>query len=383
MRIAILGTRGIPANYGGYETFAEELSTRLVERGHQVTVYCRQRPAHSPYRGVHLVYVPTLRHKYFDTLVHTGLSTLHLLFHQHDVVLCCNAANAVFTLLPRIARMPIALNVDGIERHRKKWNWAARTWYHLSEYLATRFPSVMITDARQIARYYLQTYKKPSVCIPYGAPLERHTGTETLEQLGVAAEEYLLYVTRFEPENNPLLVREAYERVNPQQHLVLVGDAPYATNYIAAIRDTRHPRVHIPGAIYGAGYHQLQSHCLLYVHATEVGGTHPALIEAMGKGCLVLYLNTPENAEVAADAGIPFEKQSLVEVLAEALALPRQQQDVFRNRARQRAARLYSWETVTNLYEDLFEALVGHGDPLEVQWNPDLAKTAVTNGEVG
>src|ERR1022692_4867058 len=115
MRIALLGTRGIPANYGGFETFAEELSTRLAGRGHEVIVYCRERPAHTQYRGVRLQYLPTIRHKYLDTLAHTFLSTLHLLVHRVDVALYCNGANAIFTLWPRIFGMPVALNVDGIE----------------------------------------------------------------------------------------------------------------------------------------------------------------------------------------------------------------------------------------------------------------------------
>src|SRR5258708_10057504 len=129
MRIALLGTRGIPAQYGGLETFAEELSTRLALVGHSVAVYCRERPPESPWRGVELRYLPTIRHKYFDTLAHTFLSTFHLLFHRCDVALYCNAANALFTALPRLAGMPVALNVDGIERKRKKGNWQAKRWY--------------------------------------------------------------------------------------------------------------------------------------------------------------------------------------------------------------------------------------------------------------
>jgi hypothetical protein len=126
MKIALLGTRGIPASYGGFETFAEELSRRLVERGHQVTVYGRNRHASRKYLGVDLQYLPTIRHKYFDTLTHSFLSTLHLLLHRHDVALYCNAANAIFTWMPRVFGMPVALNVDGLERKRKKWNALAR-----------------------------------------------------------------------------------------------------------------------------------------------------------------------------------------------------------------------------------------------------------------
>lgn len=370
MRIALLGTRGIPAAYGGYETFAEELSSRLVERGHHVTVYCRQRYHAPSYRGVQLVSLPTIRNKYLDTLAHSALSTFHLLTRRYDAVLYCNAANAIFTLLPRLAGMPTALNVDGIERLRKKWNGPARAWYHLSEFLATKFPTVIVTDARRIAEYYLQQYNTPSVCIPYGAPIERVQTTRALEQLGVQPGNYWLYVTRFEPENNPLLVRQCFEQVDTARHLVLVGDAPYAAAYIAAIRDTKNPRIHIPGAIYGEGYHELQSHAFGYIHATEVGGTHPALIEAMGKGNLVLYLDTPENAEVAGEAGIPFEKDTLRQTIAAASCLSAEELDRYRHAARERVRRLYSWEAVTQLYEDLIFKLHRRENPLTVQWNP-------------
>src|ERR1700722_14011896 len=169
MRIALLGTRGIPANYGGFETFAEELSVRLVERGHDVTVYCREQYAHTEYRGVKLRYLPTIRHKYLDTLTHTGVSTLDALLQRFDVLLYCNAANAVFTLWPRALGMPTALNVDGVERHRKKWNLLAKSWYLMSEWLATWCCSAVITDAEKIREYYLERYDKDSTFIAYGA----------------------------------------------------------------------------------------------------------------------------------------------------------------------------------------------------------------------
>jgi glycosyltransferase involved in cell wall biosynthesis len=160
VRIALLGTRGIPANYGGFETFAEEISTRLAARGHQVTVYCRERFAQPSYRGVRLQYLPTVRHKYFDTLAHTFICTLHLLTHRVDVALYCNGANAIFTLWPRVLGMPVALNVDGIERRRKKWNRLAKAWYLMSEWLATFCPTAVVTDALTIQDYYRRRYRK-------------------------------------------------------------------------------------------------------------------------------------------------------------------------------------------------------------------------------
>jgi len=357
-RFAIAGTRGIPANYGGFETFAEELSTRLASRGHDVTVYCRQKPEGPSYRGVSLVYLPTVRHKYLDTVVHTFISSLHLLFHRQDAVLFCNAANAVFTWIPRAAGIGVALNVDGLERKRKKWNRIARAWYLISERMATVFPNAVVTDAAAIQRYYLERYGRESTMIPYGAEIGPVRSTGVLERLGLEPGRYFLYVSRMEPENNALAVREVFERVPGDAKLVLVGDAPYAQDYIARVRATSDRRVVIPGAIYGQGYRELGSHCLAYIHATEVGGTHPALIECMGRGALTLYLENEENTEVAGGAGLPFQIDNLALRLSEVLAMPEEERNLWRRRAMDRVREHYDWEAVTSAYESLLESLV-------------------------
>jgi glycosyltransferase involved in cell wall biosynthesis len=354
MRIAILGTRGIPASYGGFETFAEELSRRLVSRGHDVTVYCRTRHDHLTYLGVRLRYLPTIRHKYLDTVFHTFLSSLHLLAHRQDVALFCNAANALFTLTPRLAGIPCALNVDGLERKRRKWGWAGRAWYHASEWIATWAPTEVVTDAEEIAAYYRERYHRQTHFIPYGAEIGKVPTHEALDRLGLAPERYFLYVSRLEPENNALEVREAFESVATDLRLALVGDAPYSAAYIRRIRDTTDARIVMPGAIYGQGYRELQSHSFAYIHATEVGGTHPALIEAMGRGALVLYLSTPENEEVAGGAGVPFTHGTLAETLERVLAMPEAQREDLRHRAVQRVRERYSWDAVAQAYEELF-----------------------------
>jgi glycosyltransferase involved in cell wall biosynthesis len=160
-----------------------------------------------------------------------------------------------------------------------------------------------------------------------------------------------------EPENNALLVRQAFEQLNTDFKLALIGDAPYAGGYIRQVRDTRDPRIVIPGAIYGEGYRELTSHSYAYIQATEVGGTHPALIESMGRGALTLYLDTPENAEVAAGAALPFTRTNLPDQLRRILAMPPADQDQWRSRARQRVAERYSWDAVTDAYEALFTRL--------------------------
>jgi glycosyltransferase involved in cell wall biosynthesis len=356
MRIAVVGTRGIPANYGGFETFAEELSTRLAERGHAVTVYCREKPKANVYRGVRLQYLPTIRHKYFDTIAHTFLSTLHILTQRYDVLLYCNAANAIFTAWPRLLGMPTALNVDGLERRRKKWNRVAKAWYLLSEWLATWCCSAVVSDAGNIRAYYSRRYGKESTFIPYGAEVGPVEQDCAVRKLGLVPGRYVLYVSRMEPENNALMVRQAFEEVDTDCKLALIGDAPYSDEYIRQVKDTRDPRVLIPGAIYGDGYHQLQSHSAVYVQATEVGGTHPALIEAMGRGALVLYLSTSENEEVAGDGGVPFTTD-LVQKLSWALSLSDEERQEWGRRAMERVSRLYSWDAVTSQYEELFRTI--------------------------
>lgn len=358
MDLAILGTRGIPARYGGFETFAEELSTRLVTRGHRVTVYCRQRHSASTYRGVELTYLPTVRHKYLDTVFHTFLSTLHLMTHRRQAALYCNAANAIFTPFARLAGMPVALNVDGLERRRRKWNLLGRGWYRISEWLATFCPDKVVSDARRIADYYRDRYSTETVFIPYGAEIGKVPTTDILGRLALEPGRYFLYVSRMEPENNALLVREAFEQVETDMKLALIGDAPYADDYIRRVRDTRDPRVVIPGSIYGAGYHELTSHCFAYIHATEVGGTHPALIEAMGRGALALYLKTEENEEVAVGAGIPFTAASLAEVIRGVLAMPDSQREKWSRCAVERVRSNYSWDAVAEAYENLFQGLI-------------------------
>jgi glycosyltransferase involved in cell wall biosynthesis len=264
----------------------------------------------------------------------------------------------MFTLWPRITGTRVALNVDGVERRRKKWNAVAKAWYLISERLATLFPNAVITDAEKIREYYLQHYSKRTIFIPYGAEIGKVTSQDVVKNLGLEPGRYFLYVSRMEPENNALLVREAFEKISTPMKLALIGDAPYAQDYIARVRDTRDPRVIIPGAIYGQGYHELGSHCFAYVHATEVGGTHPALIEAMGRGALVLYLNTPENHEVAGAAGIPFTHDDLPHRLQQALDMPESEREQLRRAAMSRIADRYGWDAITDQYEKLLLDLV-------------------------
>ncbi len=379
MRIAILGTRGIPANYGGFETFAEHLSTRLAARGHDVTVYCRAHyvsPRELEFQGVKLKVLPTIRHKYFDTIVHTFLSALHAVPKRYDAALICNAANAPFASILRLAGTPVALNVDGLEHKRKKWNSIARNYYLMAERLATILPTETVTDARVIQEYYLARYGAASTMIAYGAEVERRPDP-LVRRWRVEPNRYVLYVSRLEPENNAHLVIDAFKRVRTAHKLLIVGDAPYAREYIndLKVRARRDRRIVFTGFVFGRDYRALQQNAYCYIHATEVGGTHPALLEAMGFGNCVLTLAAPENIEAIGDAGIAYtDENDLAEKLQRVLR-DGSLVHSYRNRAQTRVLENYDWDYVVDQYERLFADMAGQ--PVPDAKHPKLAKSAV------
>ncbi|HKP83790.1 MAG TPA: glycosyltransferase [Pyrinomonadaceae bacterium] len=371
MRIAILGTRGIPASYGGFETFAEHLSTRLAARGHEVTVYCRAHyvsPRQLQYHGVRLKVLPTIRHKYFDTVVHTFLSAIHSVSKRYDAALICNCANAPLSPILRLAGTPVAINVDGLEHKRKKWGWLARRYYRFAEYLSTLLPNEMVTDAQVIQDYYLARHNAPSTMIAYGSEVERRPNRDAVRKWRVEPNRYVLYVSRLEPENNAHLVIEAFKKVRTAYRLLIVGDAPYAEQYIDSLKASARgdKRIVFTGFVFGQDYRALQQNAYCYVHATEVGGTHPALLEAMGYGNCVLTLATPENMEVVGDAGVPYiDEFDLAEKLKRVLRDGSLVQ-AYRNRAQQRIQKHYDWETVVDLYEQLFARISGQEMPVDL-----------------
>ncbi|MEW6743416.1 MAG: glycosyltransferase [Planctomycetota bacterium] len=413
MRIAIVGTRGIPARYGGFETFAEELAIRLAGRGHEVTVYTRRGAVPevgARYRGVRLSSLPTIRHKYLDTVVHTLLSIVHLVSHRPrpQIVIVCNGANAVFSWIPRFFGVKTVLNVDGIERLRRKWGLLGRLWYRLGETLARKLPTVVVADARVIQDYYRARHGLETCYIPYGgdhylngsAPAassaQGSSGHDVLRRLGLQPDGYVLYVSRLEPENNAHLVVKAFEGAATPKRLVVVGDAPYSRSYIRSLRATTDTRILFPGAIYAEGYRQLQRHAFAYVQATEVGGTHPALLEAMACGGMVIANDTPENREVLGDAGVLYRRND-VEDLRRCLCNVLNQPEIrarYRARARNRVASCYSWDHVTDQYLELFAQLLGEaavgagergiaaGEPTATAADPAITHPAVTHPAV-
>lgn len=360
MNIGLVGTRGIPPTYSGFETLAWELGQRLACRGHTVTVYGRRRwvgDSHEPVPGLIARNLPSLPGKYLDTVSSAAISAIGA--RRHDAVIFVNAATAFAIPLLKLRRAaPVAINVDGFDWQRRKWGRLGRTWYRLGEHFSVRFASAVIADAEVVAKYYAERHGDLDLwVIPYGAGFDRQPDPAVLAKYGLGHEDYFLYVSRFERENNPDLVARAYLQSAQKRPLVMLGRAVYDDALGQRMQElARDPRVRLLGGVYGSDYVALQSSALAYVQATEVGGTHPALVEAMGAGNLVLARESPEHREVLGDVGMYFNSEDDLRALFDRVTV-----NDLRSlgpRAGQRAKRRYSWDAVTAKYEELLTHLV-------------------------
>lgn len=362
----MLGTRGVPASYSGFETCVEELGSRLVARGHEVTVYCR---AHhvtyegGTYKGMRLVKLPTIANKYLDTIVHSFASSLHAVTQRYDVALYFIAGNAPVTWIPRVAGQRTLINVDGLDWKRDKWPALAKRYLQLAERLSTVLPHAVITDSRVVQRYYETEYGTKTTYIAYGAERPRRAPGQTLAQLGLEPRRYVLFVGRLVPENCAHHLVEAWRQLDADLPCVIVGDAPYAEAYKAELQRLAggDPRIRFTGYVFGEGYEELGSNAWAFVETSGVGGTHPALVEAMAFGNCVVTNGTDENRETLGEAGLWYDGQggaaALVPVLRRLLSEPALVESL-RVKAAARAADAYSWDAVTDAYEALFREVL-------------------------
>lgn len=365
MRIAMVGTRGLPAAYSGFETAVENLGSRLAARGHEVIVYCRPHMVegrHERYMGMRLVYVPTIRNKYLDTFVHSFLCTLHVgLLLRPDVAFYFIAGNSPFSGLSRRLGVPSIINVDGLDSQRAKWPAPAKAYLRWAERSAPRFATRTITDSRAVQRFYREHHDAETVYIPYGSALQDDGPNEHLESLGLQPRDYILFVGRLVPENNAHVLVNAFRGLDTKMKLVVVGDAPYADDYQAALHACEDQRVQFTGYLFGAGYRALLRNAAIVVAPTEVGGTHPVIVEAMGAGNCVVVNDHEPNVEVLGDAGAHYPGHEgaagLRRVLQTLLDDPSAVQR-FRELAAERARDVYSWDAVTAQYEELAESVL-------------------------
>jgi Glycosyltransferase len=381
MRIALLGTRGVPARYGGFETCVEQVGLRLVKAGHEVVVYCRSTgtddgPKPAEHEGMRLVHLPAMRKKALETLSHSALSASHLVRHRTDAAIVFNSANAVFLPLLRARGIPVATHVDGLEWKRTKWQGVGRRYYRTAESLAVRWSDALIADAQGIADYYDAEFGAPTELIAYGAPiLAAHD--DRLGELGLRPGRYHLVVARFEPENHVDVIVDGYRRSSARLPLVVVGSAPYADAHTERIHALADERVTFLGGVWDQGLlDQLYANCATYLHGHSVGGTNPSLLRAIGAGAATIAYDVNFNREVIEDSGLYFRTApDVARELERAEAAPERTRA--RGRRAQQIALRYDWDDVAARYEQLCERLVAAGGRLPRHARPSGRRNGI------
>ncbi len=367
MRIAFLGTRGIPACYSGFETFVEQLSVRLAQRGHEVTVYNRipfNRHREATFRGVRIVRVPTILTKGTDTIVHTFLSVLHALGQGYDIAYFCGVGNSLLSFVPKFSGAKTMVNVDGADFARAKWSGFARWWLHRSESWASRLADVVIADNGTIQKRYRELYGVESELIPYGAnTMTQNPGEAWLKKFQLTPKNYFLYVSRLTPENAADLAMAAHQASGVNLPLVVIGDAPYQPEFIARLKSiaAKSKNILMTGYLFGAAYQQLSFHARAFLLPTAIDATRPVLLDQMGFGNCVIVRDTPGNLEVVGDTALTFShtdpERSLAAVLQQVTADPALAARLG-ERARQRIETHYGWDMICDRYEALFRKVV-------------------------
>lgn len=371
-RIAIIGHRGIPNSYGGFETLAEELSSCLVNLGAKTTVYCRtnyfeNKP--STFHGAKLVYLPSIPKKSLETIVHTFVSVLHIFIkNTADTVIVVNVGNAPAALLAKLLGKKVIFCVDGLDWQRKKWGKVAKAYLRMCSYFAGIVSHEVVTDAASVFEFYQKERKIKSTLIPYGTDIETdlEPSAEVLSKYNLESKKYFVYAARFEPENNPIFVVKSYVKSGSHLPLVMIGDNRYNPEYVAKIKEVaKNSNVIFTGYLFGSQYKQLVKNSLASVRAAEVGGLSPVVIEAMGRSVCMIANDKPENREPLAEAGLYFalnDKDQLAEIFRNITKNPEKAIEIGK-KAAQRAMVLYSWDKIGYEYFKLVKKLANQPVP--------------------
>lgn len=364
MRIAIIGSRGYPYIYSGYETLVKELAERLVGRKYQVTVYCHKNlftDFPEKVNDINLVYIPTIEKKSLSQLIHSAQSIVHACLKSFDIILVVNSANGPFGLITRLFGRKTAINVDGLEWLRPKWKGLGSKYFYWASQQATKYYDVLITDSDEMRKVYEQEFNAKSTVIAYGANIRESRQPELIGQWGLQQNGYYLIVGRLIPDNNAhLLVRE-FARSSSGKKLVIVGDVPYRDAYAQSLKGLNDPRVIFTGYVTDQDVlAELYHNCFAYFHGHEFGGTNPTMLKALAYGCAVYALETVFNREMLKDGehGLFFTKEDnqLKNLIETAEAMP-QLLEGYREKSRSRIRENYTWGKITDQYIELFNAL--------------------------
>jgi glycosyltransferase involved in cell wall biosynthesis len=371
MRLSIHGARGVPAQWGGWDTIVTELAPRLAKAGHDVTLFTMPRftgrEVGKTYQGVNIVRLPTLYGKFTETLLHELFSSLYLLVRPPQDIYYVLGCRTVWAYLPhRLLRRTLVFNTDGLDWERRKWGRFARTYLKLNYWLARKIATHLVSDSRELKALYLEAYGVDSAFLVNGGNVHdvrdaaRHR--ELLAEYEVEPGGYYLQVCRIEPENNPDVVVREYAATSASAPLLVVGGANYESRYFEALKRTPDARVRFLGPIYEPDrIEALFLGAKAYIHGHEVGGTNPSLVTAMGCGRLVLANDVRFNREVLAGTGLLWTKEpgSLQATITQVEAGTPALQDRAAIDCRARIGEFYAWDKCAADHDRFFRWLTG------------------------
>jgi len=362
--ISIIGVKGYPYVYGGYETFVKEISERLSDK-YNITIYCHRslfsnRPINI--NGINLTYIPTIETKILSQPVHSFFSIVHACFSKTDLILVVNSANGPFGLIPKIFKIPTVINVDGLEWLRPKWKGFGAIYYKFASRMATLFYDQIINDSDEMRKVYLELFKKDSKVIAYGANIRKSKSPDLIKKWNLKQREYYLIIGRLIPDNNADLIINGFLKCNSKKKLVVVGDVTYRDSYASNIKNIKNKKIIFTGYVKDQNIlAELYHNSYVYIHGHEFGGTNPTMIKAMAYGCAILALDTVFNQEMLQNGkfGIFFKKEILsITNMIEYCEKKNILMDDFRNKSVKGITRKYNWDSVSDQYSKVFKSLI-------------------------
>ncbi len=364
LRIAIIGSRGYPYVYSGYETLVKELSERLVKSGNEVTVYCHRKLFNKKPKkvnGVHLVYTPSVYSKVFSQLFNSFFSFIHVCFSKSDVVIVVNSANGPFGLLTKIFRKKTCINVDGLEWLRPKWKGLGSIYFKWASKMATLFYDQIINDSDEMSKVYEKKFSKKSNVIAYGSTMIVDNKSKILEKFSLNKKNYYLIVGRLIPDNNSKLIIEGFLKSNSNNSIVIVGDVPYNDDYASNIKLLSSNKVVFTGYVNDqADLTALYQNCYGYIHGHEFGGTNPTMINALDLNCQILALDTVFNREMLYNKkSILFNKNenSISNKINE---FEERYNELIHQNTGYILPKKYNWDFISNQYLEVFQGLTNY-----------------------
>jgi glycosyltransferase involved in cell wall biosynthesis len=363
LSVAFIGGRGVVSKYSGIETYYEEIGKRLAGMGHRVTVYCRTyfTPPGKEHNGMHVVRLPTIRSKHLETLVHTFLSTLHVLMRPCDVVHYHALGPALFSFIPRLAGKKTVVTVQGLDWQRKKWGRIASAVLRLGERAAVSLPTHTMVVSRTLQKHYRETCGAGTSYIPNGGLLRERRFPDKIFDWGLEPRKYILFLGRFSPEKGCHLLVQAYEKLDTDIKLVMAGAASYCDDYSRQLRTYACERIKMLDWVSGEALDELLTNAMVFVLPSDLEGLSLALLDAMGAGLCVLSSDVAENREAVRDAGFTFRRGDVADLadrLRFLIANPAVR-EAAGQAAKRRVREHYQWPAIAAEIERVYFEMMG------------------------